>query len=247
MEHDRATRDQVRQVLESAGYMVAAASDTPAAFDQMSGTHFDLVLLDFQNGASKGKDLFGLTRLLSARAWRLLEKPVLPAELLETVRKSLDAPRVEVISASPGWVEVLVPCDIEAAEQAQDFFSLLNSDLPLPIGDATARVFHELLINAVEWGGRFDPKCKVRVSCLRGHRMLLYRVADPGAGFCDDCLPHAAVHYSGGQGLEHMDVRAERGLRPGGFGLLIARALVDELIYNEAHNEVVFIKYLPAD
>jgi serine/threonine protein kinase len=36
----------------------------------------------------------------------------------------------------------------------------------------------------------------------------------------------------------------QRGLRPGGFGLLMTRAMVDELIYNEAHNEVVFVKYL---
>jgi len=41
-----------------------------------------------------------------------------------------------------------------------------------------------------------------------------------------------------------MLVRDEQGLRPGGFGLAITRSLVDELIYNEARNEVVFVKYL---
>jgi hypothetical protein len=41
-----------------------------------------------------------------------------------------------------------------------------------------------------------------------------------------------------------MSARSEKGLRPGGFGLLMTRTLVDELIFNEAHNEVVFIKYL---
>jgi hypothetical protein len=33
-------------------------------------------------------------------------------------------------------------------------------------------------------------------------------------------------------------------LRPGGFGLLLVSAKVDELIYNEARNDVVFVKYL---
>jgi anti-sigma regulatory factor (Ser/Thr protein kinase) len=33
-------------------------------------------------------------------------------------------------------------------------------------------------------------------------------------------------------------------MRPGGFGLLMARKLVDELIYNEQGNEVVLVKYL---
>ena len=32
----------------------------------------------------------------------------------------------------------------------------------------------------------------------------------------------------------------EYGIRPGGFGLPMTRSLVDELIYNEARNEVIF-------
>ena len=38
-------------------------------------------------------------------------------------------------------------------------------------------------------------------------------------------------------------MREEKGIRPGGFGLLIVRASVDELLYNEKRNEVVFVKY----
>jgi hypothetical protein len=33
-------------------------------------------------------------------------------------------------------------------------------------------------------------------------------------------------------------------VRPGGFGILLTRNLVDELIYSEKGNEVLFIKYL---
>ena len=33
-------------------------------------------------------------------------------------------------------------------------------------------------------------------------------------------------------------------MRPGGFGILIAKQLVDELVYNERGNEVVMIKYI---
>ena len=38
--------------------------------------------------------------------------------------------------------------------------------------------------------------------------------------------------------------RAEAGLRPGGFGMLIARQVVDEVAYNERGNEVLLIKHL---
>ena len=44
--------------------------------------------------------------------------------------------------------------------------------------------------------------------------------------------------------MAHAIVREEKGLRPGGFGILTVRAKVDELLYNEKRNEVVFIKYL---
>jgi hypothetical protein len=41
-----------------------------------------------------------------------------------------------------------------------------------------------------------------------------------------------------------VEVRAEAGQRPGGFGILMTRNLVDELIYNERGNAVLFVKYL---
>lgn len=43
---------------------------------------------------------------------------------------------------------------------------------------------------------------------------------------------------------EMATVREELGLRPGGFGIAMTRAIADELIYNEAQNEVILIKYL---
>jgi anti-sigma regulatory factor (Ser/Thr protein kinase) len=41
-----------------------------------------------------------------------------------------------------------------------------------------------------------------------------------------------------------MEEREARGLRPGGFGILMAKGLVDDLYYNEQGNEVLLIKYL---
>ena len=101
-------------------------------------------------------------------------------------------------------------------------------------------------MNGIEWGGHLNPAQTVRVACLRTRRMLLYRIANPGTGFKLEDLSHAA----GGDGtapMAHDQVREEKGLRPGGFGLLLIRAIADELIYNEQRNEVVFVKYLDAD
>ena len=41
-----------------------------------------------------------------------------------------------------------------------------------------------------------------------------------------------------------MAEREAKGMRPGGFGILMSRKLVDDLIYNEKGNEVLLVKYL---
>jgi hypothetical protein len=70
-------------------------------------------------------------------------------------------------------------------------------------------------------------------------------VADPGAGFSFEGLTHAAVHQTSAEAIARVAiVRDQLGMRPGGFGIAMARAIADELLYNEAQNEVVFIKYL---
>jgi hypothetical protein len=43
-----------------------------------------------------------------------------------------------------------------------------------------------------------------------------------------------------------VNVRDQLGIRPGGFGIAMIRAMADELLFNEAQNEVIFIKYLTA-
>ena len=75
-------------------------------------------------------------------------------------------------------------------------------------------------------------------------RAIACRVKDPGEGFSLEELRHAAAGSSPEDLFSHATVRDERGMRPGGFGILLAKKLVDELIYNEKGNEVVLVKYL---
>lgn len=154
---------------------------------------------------------------------------------------------IELISATPNWVELLVSSTREAAEIAQAFVANLEADLPHELINSIRQALRELLLNAVEWGGKLDPNQKVRIARLRYPRMLLYFVADPGAGFSFEGLAHAAVHQTSAEAIARVAiVRDELGMRPGGFGIAMARAIADELLYNEAQNEVVLIKYLNA-
>jgi CheY-like chemotaxis protein/anti-sigma regulatory factor (Ser/Thr protein kinase) len=269
VEDDRTTRQILRTVLRDGGYNVLAAKDGAEGLRKIREMPFDLVLTDIWMPRMNGLELLAqlksepnqprvvvmtsdgtpqtLLRAIRDQAYHYLTKPVEPRTLLNLVEDALAAsptPPIEVLSARPDWVELLVPCDMNAAERIQSFMERLDADLPAEVRERVGRVFHEMLLNAVEWGGQLDPNRKVRISCLRARRMVLYRIADPGPGFKFEELDHAAVSYSPDQLLEHVQVRQDKGLRPGGFGILMARALVDELIYNEAHNEVVFVKYL---
>ena len=189
------------------------------------------------------------TLLEAARrqAYRYLRKPFPPAAILEVINDAATVGTdltIDVVSARPEWVEIIAPCVFEAAERVQSFIMHLEADLPEAIRESVAQAFRELMSNAIEWGGKLDPGRKVRVSCVRAKRMLLYRIADPGEGFNIDGLWHAAISNPAGDPTGHLAVREAKGLRPGGFGLSMTLSLVDELIYNEARNEVMFIKYL---
>ncbi|MEO8659737.1 MAG: ATP-binding protein, partial [Bryobacteraceae bacterium] len=73
-------------------------------------------------------------------------------------------------------------------------------------------------------------------------QMLGFYIRDPGDGFSFDDLSHAAVSNPAESVTDHMNVREERGMRPGGFGIAMARSLLDGLYYNEKGNEVILIK-----
>jgi len=137
---------------------------------------------------------------------------------------------------------VEVPCQREAAERLHEFMLHIKAGLPDNVRDDLATAFRELLLNAVEWGGQLDRTRRVRVSYVRLERMIMYRIADPGPGFRFEGLDHAAI--SNPDPLDHDRKREEKGLRPGGFGIVLTRSMVDELIYNEKQNEVLFVKYL---
>ena len=130
---------------------------------------------------------------------------------------------IEVVSARPEWLELMAPCSLAVAERVQGFVMQLETGLDQDVRESVAAAFRELLFNAVEWGGKLDPTRKVRISCLRTKRMLLYRIADPGEGFNIEALCHAAVCNPEDDPLRHAIVREEQGLRPGGLGIAITR------------------------
>jgi CheY-like chemotaxis protein len=256
-------------LLKGEDLAITTANDGADGWEKIQKEKFDLLICDVWMPRMTGLELLGKVRTLTEppsiivmsaddtpevllnaarqQAHQFVSKPFKAIEMLELVRDTLSkpAPRpIEVISARPGWVELLVPCEIRSVDRIHGMMMKLKADLPEDVRESVSQAFRELLLNAIEWGGQLDANRQVRISYLRARRMLLYRITDPGKGFNFEGLQHAAISNPPDDPIGHMKVREEKGLRPGGLGILMTMSLVDELLYNEAQNEVVFVKYL---
>jgi anti-sigma regulatory factor (Ser/Thr protein kinase)/ActR/RegA family two-component response regulator len=156
---------------------------------------------------------------------------------------------IEILSARPGWVSVRVNCRLITAERLLSFAKELSAQLPEDAKHEIIQALREILLNAMEHGAAFNPEQVVEVHAIRTARSMVFRVRDPGAGFRQEALSHAAVANSSSDPTAHIAQRKEEGMRAGGYGVLLASGTVDELIYNEIGNEAILIKYLdsPAD
>src|SRR5579862_7862787 len=144
---DATTRKMLQGILKPAGFGVAAAADGQAALRTLRKKKFDLVLLDIWMPKISGLDLLELLkdepyipkivimtsdqtsetllRALRGRVYHFLAKPVDARSLLELVHDAFAAepvsPPIEVLSATPSWVELLVPCERTVCKRVQSF------------------------------------------------------------------------------------------------------------------------------
>jgi anti-sigma regulatory factor (Ser/Thr protein kinase) len=180
-------------------------------------------------------------------AFTYFTAPYSAASFTEMVRLAAEGPcwddGIEVISATPAWIQLLARCDKGTADRLLQFFHEIV-DLPDPEKDDVAIAFREMLLNAIEHGAHFDPKQFVEIYYLRARHAVMCRVKDPGEGFSFDEIKHAAISNPPDQPLLHQAYRDASGLRSGGFGVLLTSKLVDEMIYGERGNDVLLIKYL---
>jgi len=151
---------------------------------------------------------------------------------------------IQVQSARPGWVSVRVNCSLITAERLMTFAKELSAQLPLDTRQEMMQALREILLNAMEHGAAFNPEQVVEVTGIRTGRALVFYVSDPGAGFRLESVTHAAISNPPDDPTAHIMQRLEDGMRPGGYGLLLASGTVDELIYSDIGNEVLLIKYL---
>jgi uncharacterized protein YukJ/DNA-binding response OmpR family regulator len=270
VDDDPDVHELLRIALKQTGRYLESAFDGAEGLKKFEEGRWDLVITDVIMPKIDGMEL--LERILRIRpempvvvmtvastaekivtairdhAFAWFRKPFTPQAVRDMVETAVAGPRLKddivVLSASPRWLELRLRCNVETAARALHFVREMDPELPDSVRENVALAFREILLNAVEHGGGNNPDAHVTLTYTRADRALLFRVRDPGQGFSFDALAHAAVSNETDSPVEHITKRDKLGLRPGGFGILLTRALVDELVYNEKGNEALLIKYL---
>lgn len=203
----------------------------------------DLPIIVFADNASYDKLMDAMQK-----SFAFVTPPFDPSRISDLVKEALHAPglpdAIQVISRDPNFITLRLRCTFAAADRLMRFAIQMKSDIPEEERRTAAMAFREMLLNAIEHGGKLDPDQWVQVCRVRTRKAVIYHIQDPGPGFSMHGLKHAAIGNPEESPDEHMKYRAEQGMRFGGFGILMARHLVDEVIYSEQGNAVVLVKYL---
>src|SRR6516165_3532333 len=248
---------------------IRSAKDNQEALELSQSHAFDLIITGGRTSGQQDIELLRRLRLvrphtrliiltdeftpgdvlnsIRERAFSYFTRPFSTEKFADMIRIAMTEPfwedGIEILSATPEWIRLSVRCDIVAANRLLQFYREA-SGLPDPETEEVAGAFRELLVNAMEHGGKFDPHQYVEVGYVRTKRVVMCRIKDPGEGFSLEELQHTALGNPPDNPFHHMAEREARGMRPGGFGILMAKKLVDELLYNEQGNEVLLVKYL---
>jgi anti-sigma regulatory factor (Ser/Thr protein kinase)/CheY-like chemotaxis protein len=260
---------QLRNSLDPKAWAIQHVADNSAALALAQRKGFDLIVTSDKTTGKEDVELLRKLRAIRphtrfiiladestpndvitsmrAHAFSYFSTPFAMNALAVMIQHAIEDPcwddGIDVISATPEWIRIFARCDFKTADRVVQFFDEI-ADLPDPERGTVAMAFREMLINAIEHGAGLDPNQQIEISYIRARHMVKCRISDPGEGFTLDEIPHSAIANPPDDPVRHLDYREEHGMRPGGFGVMLAQGLVDELIYSEQGNEVVLIKYL---
>ena len=126
--------------------------------------------------------------------------------------------------------EVSIPSDTVAGQEVQERILASLEQLDYPPRDVfgVRLALEEALVNAIKHGNRMDPNKQVQVGCWIGKELVRIEIEDQGEGFKLADVPDPTDEAN----LE----------RPCGRGIMLMRAFLSLVEYNEFGNKVVLEK-----
>jgi two-component system, OmpR family, response regulator len=171
-----------------------------------------------------------------------LTKPFTKEQLYEKMDAALAWNEEHNKRGTTGEINFDVRSELTYLSEASDMLADLFAHTPLTdrhIKDLKQAIM-EMGGNAIEWGHRKNADLVLRITYRINPSSITLIITDQGPGFNPRNLPHAA---SDEDPIGHIEIRNELGLREGGFGIMLARGLVDEFRYNKLGNEVTLVKH----
>jgi len=262
-------KDLLSRLLQEGTWMITHVASNKDAMAAVLTTGYELVITGEKTSALEDVELLRKIRVMRphtrviiltdestpssvldsmrTNAFSFFSVPYQEERLIEMIRLAMESPAwddgIDLISGTPEWIHIRASCQESTANRLVQFLNEV-SELPPPEREQVGTAFREMLMNTIEHGGQLDPEKNVDIEYARAKHMISCRICDPGPGFSLDQIPHAAIAHSLDDPIGHIAIRQELGLRPGGFGILMSKNLVDELIYNQEGNEVLLVKYL---
>src|SRR5580704_6753447 len=161
------TRLLLSETLRAQKYTVVAVEDGATTLKKLKESKFDLALLDVWMPKMNGLEVLAKLRnaktrpkvivmtsddtpqtLLSAireEAYTYVAKPIDPNALVvlvtETLSKTPGQRQIEVISASPNYVELSLSCSLDEAERIEAFMAHLKTGLSEEVRRAVGQAF----------------------------------------------------------------------------------------------------------
>jgi two-component system, OmpR family, response regulator len=172
-----------------------------------------------------------------------LTKPFTPDQLYEMMQQALEWSDEHRQRGTTGEINFDIRSELTYLAQANDMLADLFAHTPLTerqIKDLKQAIM-EMGGNAIEWGHRKNAELILRITYRIDPKCVMLIIRDQGPGFDPRHLPHAA---SDEDPIGHLEIRNDLGLREGGFGIMLARGLVDDFWYNKSGNEVTLVKRL---
>lgn len=267
VEDDDDLRELLCDLLQMQGYLTEATGNGESAVRCVATHRPDAIVLDVM---LPGMDGFAVCQALKFRretnlipilmltaldtaeardqglrvgADRYLTKPFEPDALLRELRQTMEHRHQLEAGNVQTAVKLQMRSDAHLREQLNDLLSELFLTTPLP-SEELGRIRYaalEMVSNAIEWGNRHRRELTVSISYEVTDRWVKFTISDQGCGFNPCQVPHAATEDDP---VSHMAIREKLGLRDGGFGIMIAKGMVDKVEYNDSGNQVTLIKYL---
>lgn len=131
--------------------------------------------------------------------------------------------------------EVIIPSDTVAGQQVQERIVTLLEQLAYSDRDVfgVRLALEEALVNAIKHGNGMDPDKQVRIQCRVDAEKVRVEIEDEGDGFQPEQVPDPTEE----ENLE----------KPCGRGIMLMRAFLTLVEYNETGNRVVLEKTRETD